>query len=48
MGLDYEFFAELDAYEARAEYEAWLDDMEEEFTHMQMMNEQELIPEVIE
>ena len=31
MGLDYDFFAELDAYEARAEYEAWLDDQEEMF-----------------
>ena len=31
MGLDYGFFAELDAYEARAEYEAYLDEQEQEF-----------------
>ena len=46
MGLDYEFFAELDAYEARAEYEEWLDEQEEHF--IMMMQDQELIPEVIE
>ena len=46
MGLDYEFFAELDAYEARAEYEEWLDDMEENY--IMSMQEQEVIPEVIE
>ena len=46
MGLDYEYFAELDAYEARAEYEAWLDEQEENY--IMMMQQQEVIPEVIE
>lgn len=31
MGLDFEFFADLEQYEARAEYEAWLDEQEQEF-----------------
>jgi len=48
MGLDYNFYEELEQYEARAEYEAWLDEQEEIHNHMVMMNEQELIPEVIE
>lgn len=31
MGLDYGYFADLEQYEARAEYEAWLDEQEQEF-----------------
>jgi len=31
MGLDYNFYEELEQYEARAEYEAWLDEQEQEF-----------------
>ena len=31
MELDFDYFAELDAYESRAEYEAWLDEQEQEF-----------------
>ena len=45
MPLDYDFFAELDAYEARAEYEAWLDDQEQEFLATM---DQQPIPEVVE
>lgn len=45
MGLDYEFFAELEAYEARAEYEAFLDEQEQEFLATM---DQQPIPEVVE
>ena len=43
---NFEYFAELDQYEARAEYEAWLDEQEENY--IMMMQQQEVIPEVIE
>jgi len=46
MGLDYEFFAELDAYEARAEYEAWLDEQEQEF--LATMDDSPYCEEVVE
>jgi hypothetical protein len=31
MGLDFDYFADLEVYEARVEYEAWLDEQEQEF-----------------
>ena len=43
---NFEHFAELEQYEARAEYEEWLDEQEEHF--IMMMQDQEIIPEVIE
>ncbi len=45
MGLDYNFYEELDQYEARAEYEAWLDEQED---FMVRCHEQEMSPEVVE
>ena len=45
MGLDYNFYEELDQYEARAEYEKWLDDQED---FMVRCHEQEMSPEVVE
>ena len=42
---NFEYFAELDQYEARAEYEAWLDEQED---FMVRCNEQEISPEVVE
>ena len=40
------FYEELDQYEARREYEEWLDEQEENY--IMMMQQQEVIPEVIE
>ena len=31
MGLDFDYFADLEAYEAREEYSEWLDEQEQEF-----------------
>lgn len=45
MELDHNYFAELDAYNAREEYEAWLDEKEQEFLATM---DQEPIPEVVE
>ena len=42
---NFEYFAELDQYEARAEYEDY-DEQEEHY--IMMMQQQEVIPEVIE
>ena len=39
------FYEELDQYEARAEYEAWLDEQED---FMVRCHEQEMSPEVVE
>jgi len=46
MGLDFDYFAELEAYEARAEYEAWLDEQEE--LHILSMSDDTYSPEVVE
>ena len=43
---NFEHFAELESYEARREYEEWLDEQEENY--IMMMQQQEVIPEVIE
>ena len=45
MGLDYNFYEELDQYEARAEYEKWLDEQDD---FMVRCHEQEMSPEVVE
>jgi hypothetical protein len=42
---NFEYFAELDQYEARAEYEAWLDEQDD---NMVRLHEQEMSPEVVE
>ena len=42
---NFEHFAELEQYEARAEYEAWLDEQED---FMVRCHEQEMSPEVVE
>ena len=42
---NFEYFAELDSYEAQAEYEAWLDEQED---FMVRCHEQEMSPEVVE
>ena len=39
------FYEELDQYEARAEYEAWLDEQED---FMVRCHEQEISPETVE
>jgi len=39
------FYEELDQYEARAEYEKWLDDQDD---NMVRLHEQEMSPEVVE
>lgn len=39
------FYEELDQYEARAEYEKWLDKQDDD---MIRLHEQELSPEVVE
>jgi len=46
MGLDFDYFAELEAYEARAEYEAWLDEQEE--LHILSLPDDTYSPEVVE
>lgn len=45
MELDYNYSAELDAYNAREEYNAWLDEQEQEFLATM---DQQPIPEVVE
>jgi|TARA_X000001382_G_scaffold24792_1_gene15406 hypothetical protein len=42
---NFEYFAELDQYEARAEYEKWLDEQDD---NMVRLHEQEMSPEVVE
>jgi len=42
---NFEYFAELGEYEARAEYEKWLDEQED---FMVRCHEQEMSPEVVE
>ena len=42
---NFEYFAELESYEARREYEAWLDEQEDD---MVRLHEQEMSPEVVE
>ena len=42
---NFEHFAELEQYEARAEYETWLDEQED---FMVQCHEQEMSPEVVE
>ena len=42
---NFEYFAELDSYEARAEYEKWLDEQDD---NMVRLHEQEMSPEVVE
>lgn len=42
---NFEYFAELESYEARSEYEAWLDEQED---NMVRLHEQEMSPEVVE
>ena len=39
------FYEELDQYDARAEYEEWLDNQEDD---MVRLHEQEMSPEVVE
>ena len=39
------FYEELDQYEARAEYELWLDEQDD---HMVRLHESEMSPEVVE
>jgi len=46
MGLDFDYFAELEAYEALAEYEAWLDEQEE--LHILSMSDDTYSPEVVD
>ena len=46
MGLDFDYFADLEAYEARAEYEDWLDEQEE--LHILSMSDDTYSPEVVE
>ena len=45
MPHNFEYFAELEQYEARAEYEAWLDEQED---FMVRCHEQEISPETVE
>jgi len=45
MTYNFEHFQELDQYNARAEYEAWLDEQED---FMVRCHEQEMSPEVEE
>ena len=45
MDNSYNYFAELDAYNSRAEYNAWLDEQEQEVLATM---DQEPIPEVVE
>ena len=42
---NFEYFAELESYEARREYEEWLDEQEDD---MVRLHEQEMSPEVVE
>ena len=43
--IDMGFYEELDQYDARAEYEEWLDNQEDD---MVRLHEQEMSPEVVE
>ena len=43
--IDMGFYEELDQYDARAEYEEWLDNQEDD---MVRLHEQEISPEVVE
>jgi hypothetical protein len=42
---NFEYFAELESYEARREYEEWLDEQDD---NMVRLHEQEMSPEVVE
>lgn len=46
MELDFDYFADLETYEARVEYEAWLDEQEQEF--LAMIDDNPYCEEVVE
>ena len=46
MGLDFDYFADLEAYEAREEYSEWLDEQEQEF--LATMDDSPYCEEVVE
>ena len=46
MGLDYKYFDELDAYEARQELNAYYDEQDDRF--VESMQNEEPIEEVVE
>jgi len=47
MGLDFDYFAELEVYEARAEYEAWLDEQEQEQEFLATIDDSPYCEEVV-